>query len=258
MSLSDRIALVTGAASGIGKDIALRFAREGAAVAVADLNADRARQSAAEIAATDARAEIFPVDVTQRKQVEETVRRVVDRFGRIDILVNCAGISHVAPLEQIDDKTWDLVMDTNLRGTFLFCQAVAPHMAKQSGGKIINFSSQAAKIGGRRMTVYSAAKAGVMGLTRSLARELAPHKVNVNAVCPGIVLTEMWDSIRPGQAEKLGIPEEEVDAYYVSRIPLMRAATVEDISKVVLFLASSESDYMTGQSINVTGGQQMD
>lgn len=257
-SLTGRVALVTGAARGIGKSVVLRFAREGAALALADLDADRAQRSVEEITRLGARAEVFRVDVTQREQVEATVTAAVKSFGQVDILVNCAGVSLVAPLAEIDDGTWDRVLDTNLRGTFLFCQAVAPHMAGQGCGKIINFSSMAAKVGGRWMTVYSAAKAGVIGLTRSLARELAEHRINVNAVCPGIVPTEMWESMRSRQAEKLGIPVEKVDEYYASQIPLKRVATTEDVSNIVYFLASSTSDYITGQAINVTGGQQMD
>ena len=255
--LEKKVAIVTGAGRDVGRGIALRLAKDGCRVVAADIDSQAASRVKEEIGEMGAEALSVKVDVTKDEQVNEMVERTLKECGKIDILVNNAGVNKAFPITELSEETWDLILNVNLKGVFLCCKAVVPHMIKQKQGKILNMSSKVAKLGGRWLTAYTASKAGVVGFTQSLARELAPHKINVNAICPGIIFTELWEGLKEKFAKKLNIPEEEVNERYVKEIPLGRACTPEDVANVVVFLCSEESNYMTGQAINVTGGQEM-
>ncbi|GAG90334.1 unnamed protein product, partial [marine sediment metagenome] len=179
---------------------------------------------------------------------------VVKKLGVIDILVNNAAISRIIPFLDTSEKLWDRIMEVNLKGAFLCCKAVIPGMIKKGGGKIINMSSQSGKRGSAWHAAYCVSKFGIIGLTQSLALELAPYKINVNAVCPGVVFTPLWEEQASNHARRRGIDEKQVKEDLIKKIPLGRLGTPEEVANLVLFLASSRSDYMTGQAINLSGG----
>lgn len=253
----DKIIIVTAGAQGIGKGIVLRFSQEGAKVIIADIDAEAGKKLAGELERKGREALAIKTDVSDVKEVKNMVNTTVDKFGQIDILVNNAGVNKPAFILDVKEEDWDLMMKVNLKGVFLCCQTVIPHMIKQKKGKIINISSISGKKGGTWLSPYCATKFGVIGFTQSIARELAPHNINVNCVCPGIVFTPLWDKLATVFSRKLNIPADKVKEYYVSRIPLKRPATSEDIANVVSFMCSDEASYMTGQAINVTGGEEM-
>ena len=259
-NLHDRIALVTGGAQGLGEAICLRLAREGAHVVVADLNLERAEQVAAEIVAqTGRRALAVRVDVTDEAQVEGMVRRTVDEFGRLDVLVSNAGILIAEGVDEFPADRWRAVIEVNLVGYFLCAKHAARVMKAQKSGAIIQINSKSGKQGSYKSSAYAASKFGGIGLTQSVALELAEYGVRVNAVCPGNLLdSPLWvDSLYKQYAKKWGITEEEVRQKYIEQVPMRRGCTYEDVCNVVVFLASDQSSYMTGQAINVTGGQEM-
>lgn len=258
LELEGKVAVITGAAQGIGAAIAVRLAKEGAYLALCDINFAPVKKRAKKVSQIGGKEAVaIQVDVTNRSQVERMTEVVWKRFHRVDILVNNAGVCKVCPIDELEEKIWDRLIEVNLKGVYLCTRALVPHMIKQGSGRIVNISSMAGKMGGRWMTGYSASKAGVIGFTKSLAREVASHKINVNCVCPGIVPTGLWHACEPDHARKLGKSEETVSSYYRSRIPLGRLGTAEDVANVVYFLVSHTSSYMTGQALNVTGGQQM-
>lgn len=256
--LKDKIAIVTGAASGIGKGIAIRFAEEGAHVACCDLNEEGVRVTAQEIKKLERDSLSIRADVTKSHDVTEMAKAVFERWGRIDILVNSAGIIKAHFVTEVPEETWDAILSVNLKGVFLCIREVAKYMVAQKSGKIISISSKSGKRGGLWLGAYSASKFGIIGLTQSVAMDLAPFGINVNAICPGNVFsTPMWDLLDKEYSRKLGVPPEQVRKIYVEKVPLGRECTVEDVANVAVFLASSYSDYMTGQAINVTGGQEV-
>jgi len=259
-NLHDRIDLVTGGAQGLGEAICQRLAREGAHVAVADLNLERAEQVAAEIVAqTGRRALAVRVDVTDEGQVEGMVRRTLDEFGRLDVLVSNAGILIAEGVDEFPADRWRAVIEVNLVGYFLFAKHAARVMKAQRSGAIIQINSKSGKQGSYKSSAYAASKFGGIGLTQSIALELAEYGVRVNAVCPGNLLdSPLWvDSLYKQYAKKWGITEEEVRQKYIEQVPMRRGCTYEDVCNVVVFLASDQASYMTGQAINVTGGQGM-
>jgi acetoin reductase-like protein len=253
----DEVAIVTGAGKGIGRGIAIRLAKEGCNVVVSDIDFRVAEETADEIRKMGRESIPIRTDVGKNREVKEMVNMTIEKFGKIDILINNAGIAMQAPVIELEEEIWDKIMNVNLKSVFLCCKTVAPFMIEKSKGKIINVTSKVGKLGGRWLSAYSASKAGAISFTQSLARELAPYRINVNAICVGIVFTDLWKSLKERHAEKLGIRIEDVDGYYIKQIPLGRPAVPEDVANVVVFLSSSESDYMTGQAINVTGGQEM-
>jgi len=256
--LKGKIAFITGSASGIGQGIALRFAKEGAHIACCDLNLEGAEKTAQEIKSLGQQALAIQLDVVKSKNVESAVRQVHDHFGKIDILVNSAGIIKANFITDVPESIWDAIIDVDLKGTFLCIKEVAKYMVEQKSGKIINISSKSGKKGGLWLAAYSSAKFGVVGLTQSVATDLAPFHINVNAICPGNVFsTPMWDLLDKEYSVKLGVPPEQVRKIYVEKVPLGRGCTVEDITNLAVFLASTQSDYMTGQAINLTGGQEV-
>ncbi len=277
-NLSGKVALVTGAAAkrGMGHAIALRLAGEGANIAVLDkFPAPRSlfpgdegwrglEEEVEEIKALGRQCLPLIVDISNRNEVNEAVKATLTKFGKIDILVNCAAIRGTpnVPITDGDDDEWKRMFDINLLGAFLLSKPIVQHMIKRGeGGKIVHFASLAGRMGVKGNAAYAASKWGVIGLVQSLALEVAPYKINVNAVCPGMIITNLRDHWIAAQAKKEGITLDEFrekEYKEVSKmIPLGRMGTVEDIADVVSFLVSSKSDYMTGQSLNVCGGNRM-
>jgi len=259
-TLQDRIAIVTGGARGLGEAICLRLAHEGAHVVVADLNLEGAEETATNIVAqTGQRAIAAQVDVTDEGQVKEMVDRTVLEFGRLDILVSNAGILAAQPIDLFSVEKWRIVIEVNLVGYFLCAKHAARVMKEQHSGTIIQINSKSGKKGSYKNSAYAASKFGGIGLTQSIAIELAEYGVRANAICPGNLLdSPLWvDSLYAQYAEKWGITEEQVRQKYVDQVPMKRGCTYDDVTNAVVFLASDQSSYMTGQAINVTGGQEM-
>lgn len=255
MRLLNKVAIVTGAGTGIGHAIALTLANEGANVVIGDVKEDLAKRTASEIEAMGRKSLGVKCDVRYSREVENMVQKTVDKFGRIDILVNNAGVSTMAPVVDMTEEEWDYNLDVNAKGVFLCSRAVARQMIKQGeGGKIVSLGSIAGKSGSQYYAHYNASKAAVIAFTGSLARELAPHKINVNAVCPGTVETSMQAREIKWTAKLRGMKEEEVKEGYIAFTPLGRLEQPEDVAKLVVYLASEEADFITGQAINVDGG----
>lgn len=254
MRLQDKTALITGAGGGIGRAIAERFAREGANIGACDLAAESLAALGASLDALNARHVECLCDVTSPEDVRRTVDTAIATFGAIDILVNNAGISRIVPFLDMSDDIWDRTIAVNLRGPYLFCKAVLPGMLSRRRGKIVNISSQSGKRGNAQYAAYCASKFGLIGLTQSLAMEFADRGININAVCPGVVFTPLWETMAPDYARKRNLHTSQVRSYLESTIPMKRLAAPEDVANVVLFLSTDDSDYMTGQAINVTGG----
>jgi meso-butanediol dehydrogenase / (S,S)-butanediol dehydrogenase / diacetyl reductase len=259
MELKDAVVIITGGARGIGRGIAYELAMEGARVVVADLPsvaADR-DETIAEVKRLGGDAIAADVDVRDYAQCEAMVRAAIDRWGRVDVLVNNAGVISVAPVVAMTEEQWDQVLDVNLKGTFLCSKAVATQMMAQRSGRIVNLSSMAGKRGSPGVSHYCASKWGVLGFTQSLAHEMGPFNVTVNAVCPGEVDSYMWrEVLSPALAAARGVTRDEAfDGFIKERVPLGRPQTAEDIGQAVVFLCKAEN--ITGESINVTGGSEM-
>ena len=256
MRLQDKVAVVTGAASGIGKEIAQTFAREGAKIAIADLNQKGADAAAAELAGTDRRAIGIAMDVTNEAQVEAGMAKIVETFGRIDVLVSNAGIQTVAPLDQFDFAKWKQLLAIHLDGAFLTTRAALRQMYKQGGGgSIIYMGSVHSKEASPLKAPYVTAKHGLIGLAKVVAKEGAKHGVRANVICPGFVSTPLVEKQIPEQAKALGITEDEV----VKTVMLKETVdgeftTVEDVAAAALFFASFGSNALTGQSLVVSHG----
>jgi len=251
--LEGKVTIITGGGSGIGAGIARVVAREGAKAVVTDLDGDAAEQVAAEVGG----ALGLQHDVTSWASCQAVVQRVLDEKGQIDVLVNNAGVSRSIAFHDIDEAEWDRVNDVNAKGVFLVTRAVVPHMMERRSGRIINISSMVGKEAIPLFVHYSASKFAVMGLTQGLAKELAAYDINVNAVCPGVVRTPLWEPLLDQLSETKGITREEAFREFVAGIPLGRPQEPEDIGEVVAFLASDRARNMTGQGVNVTGGMQL-
>ncbi|PWT75294.1 MAG: shikimate dehydrogenase [Proteobacteria bacterium] len=254
------VALVTGAGRGIGRAIALRYGREGAVVVVADLDEGAAKAVADEVRALGAAADHHRVDIAKPEESKLLVSRVVERSGRLDVLVNNAGVMRVRPLLEHTPEDWDFVNAVNARGLFFAMQAAARYMLKQSPlaekrprGKIINVASIAGRGGRPMFAAYAASKAAAISVTQSAAIGLAPE-VTVNAICPGVVETEMWRQIDREWTELDRRPSGAAWQDRIRGIPMARPETPEDLAGMAVFLASSDSDYITGQSYHVDGG----
>lgn len=257
MEFENKVALVTGAGQGIGKAIALAFARNGANIIVNDVNIQKATATADEIRALGREALAIKADVSNSEEVNSMVKKALEKFGRIDILVNNAGIMVVGPFTQVTEEQWDRAMNVNVKGVFLCSKAVAEQMKKQGGGKIVNLSSTAGKTGNRFYAPYCASKFAVIGLTQVMAQELAEFGINVNAVCPGAVETAMSASELVLLEKLTGVKAEELEKQWIKQTPLGRLEQPEDVAKVVVFLCSDGAAFMTGQAINVTGGMEV-
>jgi D-sorbitol dehydrogenase (acceptor) len=255
MKLEGKVAIVTGAGSGIGRGISLRYAREGARVVVADLNADAATSVAGEIAASGGESTSATVDVRDQDQVRAMVDTAVETFGGVDILVNNAGVGKIIPFFETTEADWDLMFDVNCKGLLWCSQTVAKQMIEQGrGGKIINLASQAGRRGEALVLAYCASKACVISMNQSMALALAPHKINVNAIAPGIVDTPFWDEVDRQFARLLNMEVGEPKRTFTKSIPIGRIEQPEDIAGAAVFLASSDADYITQQCLNVDGG----
>ena len=257
--LTDKVTVVTGGAQGIGLGLARRFAREGATVVVVDINHQGARQAAEEISAeTGVRTLGLKVDVTNEDDVRSMVKEVSKEFGRIDVFVNNAGVLKSHFIADFPEKDFSAVIDVNLKGTFLCIKAVVPVMIRQHSGSIITINSKSGKKGGVWNSAYCASKFGVIGLTQSVAMDVAAHGIRVNAICPGDVLeTPLWDKLDKMYARKLNMTPEQVRTRYIEKVPMGRETRIEDVASAAVFLASDESDFITGQAINVSGGAVM-
>jgi len=258
IDLSSKVALVTGSGKGIGQVIALAFAKHGANVIVNGRTDESGQEVADKIKAMGRNSFYVRADVSKSDEVEEMVKKIITDSDRIDILVNNAGVSTTAPLVDLKEEEWDWIINVNTKGVFLCSKFVAREMIKQKSGKIVNIASRGARVGLPLYTHYTASKFGVVGLTQSMAHELAPHGINVNAICPGKVDTAMIRREWVWEGELTGRSPEEIEREIVASIPLGRMAQPEDIAKVAVFLASDYAAYMTGQTLNVTGGLRMD
>ncbi len=247
MLLDGKVAIVTGASRGIGRAVALRLAKEGAKIVVNYAgNHAAAEKTVEDIKAAGGEAVLFQADIANSQVVGELVKAATSAFGRIDILVNNAGITRDNILALMKEDDWDAVISTNLKGIFNCTKAVGKVMIKQRAGKIINMTSVVGIIGNAGQTNYAAAKAGVIGFTKAAAKELASRGINVNAVAPGYIVTDMSHAM-----------SEQAKAEFAKSIPLSRLGTPEDVAEAVLFLASDAANYITGQTINVDGGMVM-
>jgi len=244
--LEGKVALVTGAARGIGQAIALKLADEGADVALCDLQAEWLDETAAAVEATGRKVAKIAVNVSDGEAVQAAVSAAIDALGKIDILVNNAGITKDTLLVRMSEEDWDAVLSVNLKGAFLFTKAATRPMMKQRSGIVVNIASIIGLIGNAGQCNYAASKAGMIALTKSVAKELASRNVRVNAVAPGFIQTKMTDALT-----------EEVRAKMLEVVPLKRMGTSEDVANAVLFLASDASSYMTGQVLTVSGGMVM-
>ena len=245
VDLSNQVAVVTGASRGIGKAIALSLAGAGAKVACIARNQEKLQATVDEIAASGGTAAAYPCDVTDSETVQKTVDAIVESWERIDVAVNNAGITRDTLIPRMSDEDWDQVITTNLRSVFLLTRAAAQVMMRQKTGRIINISSVSGLMGNPGQANYSASKAGIIGFTQTVARELASKRrqITVNAICPGFIATEMTDALGPAL-------EEEVK----KRIPAQRLGQAEEVADAVLYLASGSTGYITGQVITLDGG----
>jgi sorbitol-6-phosphate 2-dehydrogenase len=258
--LANRVAIVSGGGQGLGRAISQALAVAGAQVVVLDLNEETALTTAAEIAALTGRQMLgLPADVTDEAQIEAALEATLTQFGRLDIAVANAGIVISSELTEFPAAQWRAVLEVNLTGYFLLAKYAARPMQAQRSGVIIQINSKSGKKGSFKNSAYSASKFGGIGLTQSLALELAEYGVRVNAICPGNLLdSPLWvDSLYEQYAQRWGISEAEVRQRYLDQVPLKRGCTYEDVCQMVVFLASDQASYLTGQAINVSGGQEM-
>ena len=244
MELANKTAIVTGSGRGLGKAIALKLASMGAAIVLNDIaSSDAVDETCEEFKAAGYRVAVAKGDVRSPDDTRQMCKLAVDTFGSLDILVNNAGITRDKPLAMMSEEDWDAVLDINLKGSFLCTKAASKHMIKQRSGKIINVASVAGVMGNPGQANYSASKAGLIGLTKSTAKELAARNITCNAVAPGVIISKMTDVL-----------PEKVKENYLNNIPLSRFGTPEDVAAVIAFLACAASDYVTGQVIHIDGG----
>jgi meso-butanediol dehydrogenase / (S,S)-butanediol dehydrogenase / diacetyl reductase len=247
--LVGKVALVTGAGTGIGRACALLFAREGARVAVAARRAEPLATVTAEMARAGGETLAVQCDVTQARQVQDAMRAIVGRFGRLDVVVNNAGALIAATAEETSDADWDRIIDVNVKGTFLVSRAALPELRRTGGGSIINIGSILSLVGMKKRAAYCAAKGGVLLLTRAMALDHAHERIRFNCICPGLVETELIRDLFTGTPER-----EDLLRQRIEQIPLGRLGQPEDVARLAVFLASEESSWITGAALSVDGG----
>ncbi len=257
LDIKGRVSVVTGGAQSIGLGIAQALCEEGSRVALLDIAADKAAEAAAQLRDSGYEAAGYPVDVTDRDAVHQTIARISDAWEPASVLVNNAGVVDQRPFEEIRPEQMDLMMRVNVHGTLYCAQAVSSGMKRQGYGRIINLSSKSGKTGSALMAHYSAAKGAVIALTHALAFELAPHNITANCLCPGITdHTGVWGNVSKGYVENLGLSRDQVVEKFAAKIPLGRLTSIEDVANFVVFLAT-KGDYCTGQAFNITGGREV-
>src|SRR2546422_5190804 len=254
MELEGQVAIVTGAGRGIGRATALELARMGADIVVAEVNRSDADRTAAEVKDLGRRVAVIPTDVTSKKDLAAMAERTRAELGRIDVLVNNAGIYRAAAPLEITEEHWDAIMNVNAKAVFFASQAVLPAMIAQKRGSIVNLASMAGKIGSKTNLPYNVSKAAVVSMTKSLALAHAADGIRVNCVCPGFVETDMWTKVAREQGALLGMSADEFTRQREKAVPLGRMERAEDVAAVIGFLASDRAGYMTGQALSVDGG----
>lgn len=252
--LAGKVAIVTGAGRGIGRAIAGRLADDGAAIVAVDRDEDSVAAAARELQDAGRRAIAVTADVTGTEDRRRFIAAAVDRFGRLDILINNAGIVRVHRPESVTEADWDRIMDVNCKAVFFTCVAAHPHLAAAGGGRIVNLASIAGKIATPWWAPYGVSKAGVISLTRSLAVAFAPDRIHVNCVCPAPIETPMWRQIDYEEAPQIGFAPGTFTKMRLAGTPLGRLGRPDDVAGVVAFLCSPDAAYMTGQAINISGG----
>ena len=252
--LQGRTALITGASRGIGRGIALKFAQEGADLFLCATNMEKLKETRELASASDRKIELYTVDISERDAVEAMVRKAIDIFGQIDILVNNAGIYKASRFVDYSYEDFDRIMKVNLYGPFNVTQFVLRHMLERKKGKVVNIASTAGKWASMNQSAYNISKHGIVAMTRCTGLEMAQHGITVNAICPGLVKTDLEAAFGEGHAEIMGISPKEVLDWVTSRVPMGRWLSTEEVAHLATYLASSESDGMTGQSLLLDGG----
>ena len=255
--LDDKVTVITGGGSGMGAAMAKEFAKRGAKVAIFDLNEEKSQKVVDEIQAFGGTASFYKTDVTVKAQIDENTCKVSEEYGRINSWINSAGFSKMAPFLDSSEELWDLTINVNLKATFLCCQAAVREMLGH-GGTIINMSSLSGKKPSSWQTIYCASKYGVQGLSQSIAKEFADEGIRVNTICPGIVPTEMWEKLKYEYAKKRNLDPEEVLPYFKKNIPMHKLVDLKNVTDAAVFLTTDSSSYLTGQSINLVGGELME
>ncbi len=255
-NLDDKTTIITGAASGIGRETALAFGREHARLALLDKSMEGLNETARLLREMGSEPLLVQFDITKEQEVKEAVAKVMEDFGHIDILVNCAGVSTMQWSWNLTEEEWDFNMDVNAKGCWLICKYVLPHMIEKKAGRVVLTASMGGKQGAPLLAHYCASKFAVIGLTESIAKEVAPYGITVNAVCPGYVKTPMQDREVVWEAHLRGIDDpEKVREEYITLTPLGRLSVPSDIAKGILFLASDQAEFMTGETVKISGGQ---
>ena len=258
MRLEGKVAIVTGGGSGIGRSISVHLAQQGAIVLIIDINMSGAEETVELVRRAGGEARAIRTDVTKKGDVQAMAAEARTSSGRIDILVNCAGTDKKGAVTELSVETWDMLMDLNLKGTFLCTQAVMPTMIDQHYGRIVNIASMAGKTGEPLTSPYCASKFGVIGFTQSVALEVGKHNVTINAVCPGPVNTELFKQSIAQFASINGVSEEDyLKKVFIDPTPMGRIAEPADVAHAVVFLSSDEAEYITGTTLNVSGGREM-
>jgi len=252
MDLQDKSALISGGGGGIGRAVALALARAGASIAVADIAAANAEKVKCEVQGLGVRAMACPVDLTKKADVDRMVEEVTGRYGQIDILVNCQGWDRLEPFVESDEETWEKLLAINFKSVLYTCRAVLPNMISRSSGKIVNISSDAGRVGSSWEAVYAGAKGAVIAFSKTIAREVARYKINVNVVCPGLTETPLLQAVRSQSEQTAKIIEAVTKA-----TPFRRPAKPEEIAAAVLFFTSPAAEFITGQTLSVSGGLTM-
>ena len=256
--MDGNVIVITGAGSGMGAAMAKDFAARGAGITIFDLDEIKGSAVANSITDANGKAVYKKVDVTNKQEVQRAADEAEQELGSITSWINSAGVSKMVPFLKSSEELWDLTINVNLKATFLCCQVAVEKMLEHGGGTILNMSSLSGKKASAWQTIYCASKFGVQGLTQSIAKEFADRNIRVNSICPGIVYTEMWEKLKYEYAQKKSIDPEEVMPYFKKNIPMHRLVDLQDVINAAVFLLTDNSGYLTGQSINLTGGEWMD